>query len=175
MITRLEKISSNVLRCPGPVGILYPEDIELVKKLAGESPLQRARINFHTADEAPIQEMIIVMTNSTTVAPHKHVGRVESFHMIEGTVRIGFLTDDGEALDNVVELSAKKPYYRLNADRWHLVVPVTPMVVLHEVTAGPFVKGVSSIFPRWTEGPDGETRVKELIRKVGSMGPDEVL
>ena len=54
--------------------------------------------------------MVIAMTNNAEVEPHKHPNKVESFHIIEGTIRIGFLDDKGK-IKNITQLDKDQyPY-----------------------------------------------------------------
>ena len=145
----LIKLTDNVFLHNGSISVLDKELIDFIKIKAKESVLKRARINFHHSDHDPLHEMIIAMTNQTKVEPHKHPDKVESFHIIEGVVRIGFLDENGK-IENIIELDAvQNPFYRMNDQLWHIVVPISEFVVIHEVTNGPFLKGISSIFPEW--------------------------
>jgi cupin fold WbuC family metalloprotein len=136
----LKKITDNVFKYEDSLSVLNPQMIEHIKYIAHTHPMQRARINFHHSDEALVHEMIIAMTNGTIVEPHQHLNKCESFHLMEGTVRIGFINEDGIIM-NIVELSKDKTeYYRLNTPDYHIVVPISEMVVIHEVTNGPFLK-----------------------------------
>jgi len=142
-ILQLERIADNVFRYNSDLSTLEPNMIDFIKNKAIHHTLQRARINFHNTDDDTVQEMIIAMTNNTIVEPHCHKNKCESFHIIEGTVRVGFL-DSFSEIESVVELGGKYKYYRLNSPKYHIVIPITKIVVVHEVTKGPFVKGKSS-------------------------------
>jgi len=140
----LKQISDNVLKYEDSLSVLNPQMIEHIKHIAQTHPMQRARINFHDSDDAVVHEMIIAMTDGTIVEPHRHLNKCESFHLMEGRVRIGFISEDGIIM-NIVELSkGETEYYRLNTPDYHIVVPISQMVVIHEVTNGPFVKEENS-------------------------------
>ena len=140
----LKKLSDNVLKCEDSLSVLHQEMIEHIKKIARTHPMQRTRINFHQSDDSLVHEMIIAMTDATVVEPHRHLNKSESFHLMEGKVRIGFISED-EKITKIIELcKGKIEYYRLNTPDYHIVVPISKMVVIHEVTNGPFVKGESS-------------------------------
>jgi len=140
----LKHITDNVLKYEDSLSVLQPQMIEHIKHIAQNHPMQRARINFHHSDDSIVHEMIIAMTEETVVEPHRHLNKCESFHLMEGKVRIGFINEDG-IIVNIVELSkGATEYYRLNTPDYHIVLPISEMVVIHEVTNGPFVKDESS-------------------------------
>lgn len=133
---------------------LRREQFDDIKRAALESPLRRARICAHHHHEDPIQEMIIVFCKGAAIPPHKHVGKTESFHIIEGEVQIIFFDDDGKAFSQLVlgEVGSKLPFfYRLSKPLFHALVPLTDFVVLHETTLGPFDRDLN-VFPTW--GPE---------------------
>ena len=73
--------------------------------------------------------------------PHKHLSKSESFHVIEGEGDVVLFTEDGD-IQRVVRLGASGSgrdfYYRLSAGVYHTVAVRTELMVIHEVTNGPF-------------------------------------
>ena len=164
-LNNITKIQENVFVHNGEISILNKSIINYVINAAKESPLKRARINFHQSDHDSVHEMIIAMTNETIVYPHKHVNKVESFHVIQGIVRVGFIDEEGN-VTKVIQLDNEHyPFYRLNAELWHVVIPISKHVIIHEVTNGPFIKGKSSIFPKWFTSKNGTDKIN-LIRDI---------
>src|SRR6476469_6082628 len=84
--------------------VLYEEDriveldgqaiAELVKR-ADRNPRQRIRICSHPGVEDKLHEMLIVHARGTYVRPHKHLGKSESFHVVEGVVDVVLFDDQG--------------------------------------------------------------------------------
>ena len=165
-INKIEKLEDNVFVYNSDISVLNTKLINFIKNKAKESILQRARINFHHSDQDSLHEMVIAMTNNAEVEPHKHPNKVESFHIIEGTIRIGFLDDKGK-IKNITQLDKDQhPYYRMSAELWHIVVPISDLVVIHEVTNGPFIKGISSILPEWYTSDDGSEQAIKIRNKI---------
>ena len=159
-------LTDNVFVHEGSISVLDSELIDFIKIQAKKSNLKRARINFHHSNHDSLHEMIIAMTNETKVEPHRHPNKVESFHIIEGIVRIGFL-DNKQKVENIIQLEKDKyPFYRMNAELWHIVVPISELVVIHEVTNGPFIKGASSIFPEWYTSKRGSEIANEIRNEI---------
>lgn len=130
------------------IATVSEDQIENLKKLALENPLKRCRLCLHHSNADLVQEMVIVLHKDTYVRPHRHRGKSESFHMIEGSVAIAFFEDSGDIL-RILQLDAihrKTFLYRLSDPLWHTVIPLTEFTVFHEVTTGPFS---ASEYPSW--------------------------
>lgn len=145
-------IQSSLIKNQSDVFVLTEVLLNDLKHSALNSSLHRARINIHRSDSAKVQEMIIALTNNCLFQPHRHIEKSESFHLIEGELLIMLFNDNGQ-LHDLIGLSEmhsnidkmfncrKGVYYRLDSSRWHSVLPLTPYVVFHETTNGPFVQG----------------------------------
>ncbi|HEY4255223.1 MAG TPA: WbuC family cupin fold metalloprotein [Chlamydiales bacterium] len=156
--------SPSVLHNKEEISIVSEELIEKLKSMALQVPLKRARMCLHMSHGDAVQEMVIVLHKDTYIRPHRHEGKTESFHMIEGAVLIGFFNDSG-SVQKTVRLSAerKNPFlYRLSAALWHTVVPLTEFAVFHEVSTGPFS---ASEYPAW-EPEDHLPAIQRLKEKV---------
>ena len=118
-------------------------DIDELKILAKNDPDKRARICLHKDDEEPVQEMIIALYKDCYIIPHRHINKSESYHIIEGELKIIFFDDNGTKIDSVI-LSSRRHQYphlcRISNISWHTVIPLEEYVILHEVTNGPFKK-----------------------------------
>lgn len=140
--------------------VLYPaEDVVLVdsadlaefKRLAMRNPRKRIRLCTHRAPSDGLHEMFIVHTSETYVRPHKHIGKAESFAIIEGRVDVVLFHDDG-SIRQVVRMgepgSGLPFYYRLSDPIFHTLLIRSEILVFHEVTQGPFLRE-QSVFAEW--------------------------
>ncbi|MBU1910629.1 MAG: WbuC family cupin fold metalloprotein, partial [Verrucomicrobia bacterium] len=73
--------------------VLYPGEapvvldrafVEWLKQQADRNPRRRIRLCAHQDPNDLIHEMLIVHAQMTYIRPHKHLTRIESFHVIEG-------------------------------------------------------------------------------------------
>ncbi len=132
------------------VDVFYVEDaVPLVgradmKKLiakAHASPRQRSRICVHRGAQDKIQEMLIVLAKGTYVRPHKHPGKTESYHVIDGTADLAIFGDSGR-LEEVIpmgkEASGLMFYCRVPTEKYHAFLVTSDVFVFHETTNGPF-------------------------------------
>lgn len=133
-------------------------DSDLLQKLrdmAQAAPLKRARLCLHRQSSDPIQEMVIAFAGDSYVRPHRHHGKSESYHLLEGLVQV-ILFDDERRILRRVELgppgSGRPSLFRMSNDVWHTVLVESDSVIMHETTNGPFVPNQSE-FATWA--PDG--------------------
>ena len=142
MSLRLRQVSHEVFFSTDAFSRIGPAEIAFLKNQAATSNRRRARICAHPSNENPLHEMVIVAASDSYIHPHRHHGKSESFHIIEGEVDIVMFDDNGEVTD-IVELGdifSKKPFfYRLSDERFHTLCIHSEFLVFQEVTNGPFV------------------------------------
>lgn len=152
---------TEVFRECGSIVEIGPDWLTRLKTSAVESPLGRCRVCVHVDDAAMVQEMILAMRQDVLFRPHRHPGKTESFHMIEGALDIVVFDERGSPI-RAVQLAAAgggKPfYYRLNEALYHAILPRTPLVVFHETTTGPFSKDDAQ-FAEWAPRESADLRV----------------
>jgi cupin fold WbuC family metalloprotein len=160
---------STTFLSSGPIVEVQPEQLERLKTDAANASLRRARLCLHHSHQDAVQEMVIAFCRDTYNPPHRHFGKSESFHVIEGDVAVVFFDDSGNVMRRL-ELGAPgsgRPFlYRLSDSSWHTVVPLSEFVLLHETTTGPFAKDGTEI-AKWA--PDGTNRaaVRAFLRQLG--------
>ncbi len=137
----LVKHSADVFIAKGPVASIGKAEIETLKAAVDGSTHGRVRINAHDGGEDRLHEMFIALKADSYIRPHKHPGKSEAFHLVHGAVDIVILTDEG-SIQEVVRLAAGDPerafYYRLSAPFYHTLLIRSDILVIHEITNGPF-------------------------------------
>jgi len=150
------KINDEVLYTTEPVTQVNADDIARLKEMAKANPRRRVRLCGHLDAEDRLHEMLIVHSRGNYVPPHRHPGKSESFHIVEGALAVIVFTDGGEVTD-VVRMgppgSGDAFFYRLSEVRYHTVIPMSDMVVFHETTNGPFRREEMEFAP-WAPGED---------------------
>ena len=140
-MTFVRHSSEEVYYTTSEITTVSAQDIAFVKARAAENTRRRARLCAHPDVSDPLHEMLIVHMRGIYVQPHKHIGKSESFHMIEGRLKI-FLFDDDGRRTGVIEMSEPGGgavlFYRLTSSTFHCVYAETEVIVFHEVTNGPF-------------------------------------
>ncbi|OSQ50094.1 WbuC family cupin fold metalloprotein [Thalassospira alkalitolerans] len=135
------KLSPEVFVADSTIVAVGDSDIDFLKECARKNPRKRARICAHINNDDSLHEMIIAITSNSYIQPHKHNGKSESFHVIDGYLDVLIFDECGE-ITNLIELgnigSGKCSFYRLSESLYHTIIIRSETVVFHEVTNGPF-------------------------------------
>lgn len=167
--------SPEVFLAEGPIAEVGFRELETLKAAARTSPRRRARINAHPDSEDALHEMIIAIDRTSYIRPHKHLGKSEAFHIIEGDVDIIVFSDDG-AIARVVPLgapgSARSFYYRMSKPFFHTLIVRSDILVVHEITNGPF-RPQATVFadfaPAEAEPLKATAYHDDLVRRVAAQ------
>lgn len=167
----LHRSAPGIFITSDPIVRIGLDAIERVKIEARHAPRKRARINAHPDETAAVQEMLIALDQETYLRPHRHHGKSESFHVIEGLADVVMLDDAGEITD-VIKLGppggSRCFYYRQSEPRFHTLIIRTPFFVMHETTNGPFAPEFTT-YASWApeEGsPDAAAYMRALRERV---------
>ncbi len=149
------------------------EVVDTLKEHLPQSPAKRSRFCAHRHDSDAVQEMIIVLDRDGYVRPHRHHGKSESFHVIEGEADVVIFNDDGSILE-VIPMgpygSGKAFFYRINAAYYHTPVVRTRAFVMHEVSNGPFVPDATDQAPWAPEERDASAASQFMARLREKIG-----
>ncbi len=148
------KESDEVYYTEDHVFTLTRDMLVFLVSTASNNARKQSRLCAHFDSSSSLHEMIIVHHKGNFIPPHKHLKKVESFHMIRGELAVVIFSEDGK-ISHVIYLSEKKDvYYRLRENVFHTVVPLSEYVIFHEVTNGPFIKGDMITSPWFLENDD---------------------
>src|SRR6516225_936741 len=84
------------------VEIAGPDVLALGRRTA-ESPRRRSRLCAHRDPAETLHEMFICLEQDTYIGPHKHAGKVESFHIVQGEADVLIFSEEGR-IQQVVSL-----------------------------------------------------------------------
>lgn len=142
--------------------------IDMLKEAAENDPLKRARLCLHKSHKDHVQEMVIALCGSSYVRPHRHTGKSEAFHIIEGELAV-ILFDNAGSITQIIRMGQVHSHntfmYRLNNNIWHTVVPLTETVIFHESASGPFVEGGGE-FAEWSPDYKDTERIKKFLERL---------
>jgi cupin fold WbuC family metalloprotein len=164
MLLPLKKINNEVFIATDEIVCFDKEAIIFLKEKAQQSSKGRSRICAHKHPEESLHEMLIAISSESYIRPHRHLKKTESFHLIEGEADIIIFLDDGSIKDVIRLSESENFYYRLDIPSYHSLLIHSPVLVIHEVTNGPFDSSASelaSFSPE--EGSEGvKTYIDEL-------------
>ena len=160
----LKKVNEEVFVAQDEIVRFGLKEIKFIKERALKNRRGRARICAHKNTNDTLHQMLIGIRADCYIRPHKHEKKVESFHLVEGTADIVILNDAGDISD-VIELSSERSFfYRLAQSRYHTLLINSPVLVIHEVTNGPFDQtqiNLASFSP-----PEGDNATADYIKKL---------
>ena len=163
---KFNKFNDEVFYAGDRIIKVSKKDIFQLKQFARQTTRQRGRLCAHKDIESSVHEMLIVHEKGAYVRPHMHMGKSESFHVIEGEAGIVIFSADGAILD-LIEMSdysgGKVFYYRLSEPLFHTVIIKSEVVVFHETTNGPF-RREDMVFADWSP-PDNEVEATNRFLK----------
>lgn len=141
--------SSNVFVLTDSPDVVDSCIIDELKRAADASPLKRARLCLHRANEDPVHEMLIVLAGDVYIRPHRHLNKPESFHLLAGDVSAIFFNDAGEPeREERLGRSPASPFiYRVTHPVYHTQLAWSQHVVFYECTRGPFLKEETEFAP----------------------------
>lgn len=155
MTERYHKQNPEVYYMANPRVIWDAKDITFLKQRATKTTRQRCRLCAHPSANHTLHEMLIIHGREAYVRPHRHLGRAESFQVIEGAATVIFFDDAGDITD-ARQLTAPGSdgsfYYRIPENTYHTLIVDSEWLVFHECTEGPFDPALCT-FPDWA--PDG--------------------
>lgn len=143
--------NAEVFYCKTKTAVVNQSDVEHFKALASHNQRKRVRLCTHFSHDELLHEMLIVHERSAYVRPHKHPGKSESVHIIEGLVDVVQFDDEGH-IESVISMgdyaSGKTFYYRLAIPTFHTLIIRSEVLVFHETTNGPFDRN-DTVFAPW--------------------------
>lgn len=168
---RLTAVNEEVLYADEPIVKVDECDVALLKEKASSNQRKRIRLCAHKDVQDKLHEMIIVLRNDTYIRPHRHVDKVESFHIVEGRVDVVIFDQDGSIIE-VVQMgeysSGRKFYYRLAIPNFHTLLIRSDFVVFHETTNGPFDRA-KSLYAEWSPTEDDAAGSSDFMARLATL------
>ena len=169
---RVKEFSEEVFYATDQIVKVGHDDLEFLKLKAERTPRGRVRVCTHRDLDDKLHEMIVVLRQDAYLRPEKHLVKVESYHIIEGSVDVVIFDEVGNIFE-VVQMgehsSGRRFYYRLSDPLYHTLLIKSERLVYHEAATGPFKKS-DAVFAAWApEETDGEAKkefLDQLVRKV---------
>jgi cupin fold WbuC family metalloprotein len=166
----MERVSKEAFYSRKPITEIDQSTIEVLLNEMESTPRKRIRLCLHDDVVNPLHEMAIVLGRESYIRPHKHEGKTESFHIIEGRLSVVFFDDNGK-VQKVLRMgpldSGLTFFYRLSNACFHAVVPESEYVIFHETTNGPFDPGDTE-YAKWappeTEPEAARKYVDDLLK-----------
>lgn len=162
------QVNEEVLFTIDPITKVSSSDIEILKARASGNRRRRVRLCVHRSINDSLHEMLIVHVRDAYVQPHKHLNKSESYHIIEGKLRIVVFDESGGVVE-VINMghysSGDTFFYRISENYFHTVIPLSDFVVFHETTNGPF-RREDTLFAPWAPEESDDTAVQKFKERL---------
>jgi len=175
----VRQVNQEVFVAKDSIVAFGDEELEFVKKAAAKSERGRARICAHHTSEDLLHEMLIAITPRSYIRPHRHLEKSESFHVVEGIVDVIVFSENGD-ITKIIELgepgSGRSFFYRMSESKFHTLLIHSQILVVHEVTNGPFRASTSvmaGFAPMETDLPAAQRYVEELLQQNFAFKRDQ--
>ncbi len=127
---------------------------------------KRYRICLHDSPKNRQHEMIICTLKGDYGRPHKHVNMSETHVILKGKELIVFFDRKGDVLDSfVLDINGGELCYRINADIFHMSIPLTETVIELESKGGPF-NSEDNVYAIWAPDGNDNKEIEEYVRDV---------
>lgn len=130
-----------------------PKDIIDELKTISLHERRTARISMHSNPQNEFHNMIIAHHKNEYVRPHKHLSKAETYHIIDGSMKIFVFDENGKVLNFAILDENNNFLYRFEKQYFHCFVPLSDTVLFHESKIGPFIREGDSIWAPFA--PDG--------------------
>ncbi len=159
----LVQTSPEVFLAEGPISTIGNEDIEVLRQAVRKTPKGRARINAHPGSDDELHEMIIAIEPGSYIRPHKHPGNIVVF-------------SEAGNIERIVSLAAKGGrhpfYYRMSTPHFHTLIIRSDLLVVHEITNGPFLP-TGTIYAAFAPEEDDSAKAAvfqaDLVKRVAAI------
>ena len=142
-------------------------DIDFLIQVAQINHRQRARYCTHRSVDDEVHEMVIYHKEGTYIRPHKHIGKTESFLLIDGEADVLIFDDEGDLM-HVRRIgkyeSGKSFYYRIPESCYHAQI-FRKDTVFHEVTKGPFDRN-DTVKASWAPNEKETAMVEKYMDEI---------
>lgn len=148
---KYRKFNDEVFYTDEAVPKMDKSGLEFLKQEALKNPRKRIRLCTHRGTNDRVHEMFIVHMRDTYIRPHKHLGKSESFFVIDGEVDVVLFNEEGLATEKIHMSSPGSGeifYYRIDEPVFHTLLIRSKMLCFKEVTAGPF-RREDTVFAVW--------------------------
>jgi cupin fold WbuC family metalloprotein len=165
---KMEQVSKEAFYSSQEITEVSNSTIDFLRGKVDDSPRQRVRLCLHDNIGNPLHEMAIILGRGSYIRPHKHKGKTESFHIIEGKLSVVFFNDQG-GVEKVIRMGSYNSgltfFYRLATSCFHAVIPESEYVIFHESTNGPF-NPEDTEYAKWAPPEAEEKDAREYVNTL---------
>lgn len=163
-MVRVEETARAVgLFCRRSPAMVDAATIAGLKRFAARYPTKNVRLCLHASPDAPFHSMVIHERKGTFYPPHRHAGKGENWHIVQGRMAAFIFDADGGVTDARRLGGRDGLIYQLDPGVYHTVIALTDTVIYHETKLGPFLGAADSLMPSWSPDPADAEAVRGYV------------
>jgi cupin fold WbuC family metalloprotein len=168
-LEHFQSVAEGVFVALTAISTVGPGEIAFVKAQARSVVRRRARLCLHRSSYDRLHDMVIAFDHSTYLRPHRHDDKSETFHLIEGNASVVVFDDRGN-IARVIALGGDQGQrlYRMDEPHYHTLVVHSEMLVIHEVTNGPFTPG-STDYAAFAPDENDSAKAAVYLRELRAL------
>jgi cupin fold WbuC family metalloprotein len=170
-LSKFREQNAEVLYALDPIPVIDAKLIAELKERAFKAPRKRCRLCGHDDPDSPLHDMLIVLHQDGYVPPHRHHGKSESFHLIEGRAWLVAFDENGNlTLAKLMQPASEGGpfFYRMPPSIYHSLILETPWLVFHEATTGPF-DITKTEMPTWAPSADNVAEGRRYLEALANF------
>lgn len=122
-----------------------------------------ARICLHKDTQSDLHNMVIAHIKGSYIRPHKHPSKSKAYQILSGEMRILGINDSQYKIFDIT--LGKEKILRIEPNIYLLLLPLSDVVVFHEIALGPFcLEGENAqIYAPFSPSGGNWAEIKEFI------------
>jgi cupin fold WbuC family metalloprotein len=166
---KVREFNKEVFYPVGDIVKISNRDMAFLRERALGNRRKRARLCAHGRIEDKLHEMFIIHAKDAYIRPHKHLGKSESVHIIEGSADVVVFDEAGGISENIAlgeYSSGHQFYYRMPDNYYHTLLIRSEWLIFHEITSGPFNRS-DTVFAAWApEESAGDAAINAFLQRT---------
>lgn len=118
------------------------------------------RVLLHYSADDDLHTMVVFHPKDSFFAPHRHKHKSESYHILEGRVKLVLFDDNGDQISSCIIDADSVGGMLCHVPRgmYHLLAPLDDYALVHESRPGPFTAEGDMEFAPWFSSEESNIR-----------------
>ena len=143
------EVEPDVFYTDDEIVFVSDADLKMIESKARSSARGRARLCAHASPASGLHEMLVCLSRTTYIRPHRHF-KPESASIIRGATDLVFFDEQGSVREvhRLGAVDSKSPFFaRIPDGTYHTYLVNTETLVFLETTTGPFERQSTEYAP----------------------------
>lgn len=122
-----------------------------------------SRICLHKNETSDLHNMVIAHVRGGYIRPHKNIFKSKAYQILDGEMRVIGIDDERRKIFDITLGNEKM--LRIEPNVYLLLLPISNVVVFHEIALGPFVKDgeKAQVYAEFSPKVEEAEKIREFI------------